>query len=218
MADTNGQLGVRYTWGEEVANALTHGFGAVLSVAGLGVLVSYAAAYGTAWHVVSFTVFGATLVILYAASTAYHALPEGAAKRAFRVLDHSAIYLLIAGTYTPFVLVSLRGAWGWSLFAVVWACAVLGIVLKHVCFARFQKASVALYAGMGWLSLVAARQVVAHVPGLGFWLLLGGGLVYTFGLVFYLWRRPYHHAVWHAMVLSGSALHFFSVMSTLGAG
>jgi hemolysin III len=204
--------------GEEIINALTHGLGTVLSVAALVVLITLAVVHGTPWHVASFSLFGATLVILYAASTLYHVLPAGPAKCFFRVLDHAAIYLLIAGTYTPFLLVNLRGAWGWSLFGVVWACAVLGIILKGVCFAGFEKASIAVYVGMGWLSLVAVKQIVTHVPGVGVWLLLGGGLAYTLGVVFYAWRRlPYNHAIWHVWVLCGSTLHFFSVMSTLSA-
>lgn len=164
----------------------------------------------------SYAVFGVSLVILYAASTLYHVMPQGA-KRFFRVVDHAAIYLLIAGTYTPFVLVNLRGVWGWSLFGVVWGCAVLGIVLKGVCFARFEKASVAVYVGMG-MALSGGGQADRDAgAGTGVWLLLGGGIAYTSGVVFYAWRRlPYSHAIWHVWVLCGSTLHFFSVITTLG--
>ena len=206
----------RYTFREEIVNSLTHGLGTVLSVGGVIVLIVCAVNRGTAWHVVSFSVFGGTLVLLYGASTLYHCLPVGTAKRVFKILDHSAIYLLIAGTYTPFMLVNLRGGWGWSIFGVIWAFAVAGIILKGVCIARFQKTSVALYVGMGWLCLVAFKEMMVHVPRLSIALLLFGGLSYTFGVVFYAWRKlPYNHAVWHVFVLCGSTLHFLSVLATL---
>jgi len=216
VADARGHTVGRYTFREEIINSLTHGLGTALSIGGLIVLIVYAVNYGTAWHVVSFSVFGGALVLLYAASTLYHCLPEGTAKRLFKIIDHSAIYLLIAGTYTPFLLVNLRGVWGWSIFGVIWACAIGGIILKGVCITRFQKASIALYVSMGWLCLVVVKEMFVHVPRLSIALLLLGGLSYTVGVVFYSWRRlPYNHAVWHVFVLCGSTLHFLSVLSIL---
>ncbi len=216
MPNAGGHTVGRYTFREEIVNSLTHALGTALSIGGLIVLIVRAVNYGTAWHVVSFTVFGGTLVLLYSTSTLYHCLPDGTAKRLFDILDHSAIYLLIAGTYTPFTLVTLRGGWGWSIFGVIWACAIGGIILKSVFFGRFQKISIALYMGMGWLCLVAVREIVVHVPRLSLALLLFGGLSYTLGVVFYAWRKlPYNHAVWHVFVLCGSTLHFLSVLALL---
>jgi hemolysin III len=199
--------------GEEIASAITHGLGTAAAIAGLAVLATVAATYGDAWHVVSVSIFGATLVLLYAASTLYHGLPLGRAKAVFRVLDHSAIYLLIAGTYTPFALVSLRGPWGWSVLGVIWGCAVVGILLRTTLGARWQVAQVILYVAMGWAGLVAFRPMTAAVPAAGLSLVVLGGLAYTVGIAFYGWRRlPYHHAVWHLFVLAGSALHYFAVL------
>jgi hemolysin III len=199
--------------GEEIASAVTHGLGAAASIAGLAVLAAVAAVRGDAWHVVSVSIFGASLFVLYAASTLYHSLPLGRAKAVFRVLDHSAIYLLIAGTYTPFALVSLRGPWGWSLLGVIWGCAVVGIVLRTTFGARWRMARVILYVAMGWAGLVAVRPMIAAVPAGGLALVALGGLAYTGGLAFYGWRRlPYHHAVWHLFVLTGSALHYLAVL------
>jgi hemolysin III len=197
---------------EELANTCTHGGGLVASVAGLVVLVVQAARWGTAWHVVGAAVFGATLVILYAASTLYHAVRGEDHKRLLRKFDHAAIFLLIAGTYTPFLLVTLRGAWGWSLFGVIWGLALTGVVLKFRFAGRFRVASTLIYVGMGWLVLVAIKPLVAALPAPGLRLLIAGGLCYTGGAVFYLWKRlPYHHAAWHLFVLAGSACHWAAV-------
>jgi hemolysin III len=199
--------------GEEIASAITHGVGTAAAIAGLAVLATVAATRGDAWHVVSVSIFGATLVLLYTASTLYHGLPLGRAKAVFRVLDHSAIYLLIAGTYTPFALVSLRGPWGWSVLGVIWGCAVVGIVLRTTFGARWRVARVILYVAMGWAGVVAIRPMIAAVPARGLALVAFGGLAYTFGIVFYGWRRlPYHHAVWHLFVLAGSAFHYAAVL------
>jgi hemolysin III len=204
---------VRQRRGEEIANAITHGIGTAASIAGLAVLATVSATRGDAWHVVSVSIFGATLVLLYTASTLYHGLPLGRAKAVFRVLDHSAIYLLIAGTYTPFALVSLRGPWGWSVLGVIWGCAVVGIVLRTAFGSRWRVAPVIFYVAMGWAGVVAIRPMIAAVPARGLALVALGGLAYTFGIVFYAWRRlPYHHAVWHLFVLAGSALHYFAVL------
>jgi hemolysin III len=199
--------------GEEIASAITHGIGTAASVTGLAVLTTVAATRGDAWHVVSVSIFGVTLVLLYAASTLYHGLPLGRAKAIFRVLDHSAIYLLIAGTYTPFALVSLRGPWGWSLLGVIWGCALVGILLRTTFGAQWRVARVILYVAMGWAGVVAIRPMIAAVPASGLALVALGGLAYTVGIAFYGWRRlPYHHAVWHLFVLAGSALHYFAVL------
>jgi len=199
--------------GEEIASAITHGIGTAAAIAGLAVLATVAATHGDAWHVVSVSIFGATLVLLYTASTLYHGLPLGRAKAVFRVLDHSAIYLLIAGTYTPFALVSLRGPWGWSVLGVIWGCAVVGIVLRTAFGSRWRVAPVIFYVAMGWAGVVAIRPMIAAVPARGLALVALGGLAYTFGIVFYGWRRlPYHHAVWHLFVLAGSTLHYFAVL------
>jgi hemolysin III len=202
-----------YTRGEEIANSLTHGAGLALSIAGLSVLVTLAALRGDAWTVVGCAVFGASLVALYAASTLYHALRARRWKRVLRVFDHAAIFLLIAGTYTPFTLVNLRGPWGWSLFGVVWALAAAGVVLKAFFTGRFGILSTLIYLFMGWLVLLAIRPLVGVLPHNSLVLLFAGGSAYTAGTLFYAWRRlPYHHAVWHLFVLAGSACHFFAVL------
>jgi hemolysin III len=200
--------------GEEVANSLTHGVGAILAVAGLVVLALSASRGGTARTVVACMVFGATLVLLYSASTLYHSLGQGRprAKAVLRALDHSAIFLLIAGTYTPFTLVSLRGPWGFALFGVVWGLALTGIALRLALRRRPAALFVALYLAMGWCVVVAAKPLLAAVPPGGIALLVAGGLAYSLGVVFYAWQRPYHHAIWHAFVLAGSALHYAAVL------
>jgi len=198
--------------GEEIANSITHGVGALLAVAGVAVLVTLSARRGTAWHVVACAVFGASLVLLYLASTLYHAISAPRAKRVFRLLDHTGILFLIAGTYTPFTLVTLRGPWGWSLFGVVWGLAALGVALELLA-PRRRTAAVALYLLMGWAVVIAARPLLSAMSAGGVRLLVLGGLAYTLGVVFYVWRRmPYHHALWHGFVLLGSAAHFFAVL------
>lgn len=201
-----------YSFHEELAHSLTHGLGVLLAVIGLAVLVATARARGDGWHLAACTVYGASLVLLYLVSTLYHGVRSPRAKRVLRVLDHSAIYLLIAGTYTPFTLVSLRGPWGWSLFALVWGLALAGVVFKTLATGRFGALSVALYLGMGWCALLAIKPLAASVDRGGMVLLVLGGLAYTLGVAFYAWRRlPYHHAVWHLFVLAGSIFHFFAV-------
>jgi hemolysin III len=208
-----GRLIPRYSTGEEIANSIIHGLGIVLAIAGLGLLTAFASLRGDAWHIVSCSIFGATLIILYTTSTLYHAIPNPRAKAVLRVLDHSAIFLLIAGTYTPFSLVSLRGPWGWSIFGVVWGVAVLGIIFKVTMLRRWAVISVVLYLLMGWVIIIAARPLMSAVAPGGLALLLAGGLAYTAGIIFYAWRKlPYHHAVWHAFVLAGSICHFFAVL------
>ncbi len=194
---------------------MTHGVGAALSVAGVAVLVAFASLRGNAWHVVSCGVYGATLVLAYTASTVYHAIPASLprAKGVLQALDHCAIYLLIAGTYTPFTLVNLRGTWGWTLFGLVWGLAVAGILFDVLAPARLHWVSVVLYVAMGWLVVLAVRPLVRVMAPGGILLLVTGGLAYTGGIAFYAWHRlRYHHAIWHVFVLVGSILHFFAVL------
>ncbi|MGD8908490.1 MAG: hemolysin III family protein [Chromatiales bacterium] len=202
-----------YTVGEEIAHAVTHGIGALLSIAGLAVLVAFATLYGNAWHITSSSIYGATLILLYTASTLYHGIPQPAAKRVLRRLDHAAIFLLIAGTYTPFTLVNLRGEWGWLLFGLVWGFAILGVVLVTVAKRRIKWLSLTLYLGLGWLVVIAIEPLLDSVASGGLILLLAGGLCYSLGVIFYVWKRlSYHHAVWHMFVMAGSMLHFFSIL------
>jgi len=199
--------------GEEISHAISHGVGAALAIAGLVGLVAVAARHGDAWQIVSSAIFGATMVLLYTASTLYHAIPHPRAKRVFRILDHSGIYLLIAGTYTPFTLGPLRGPWGWALFGVVWTAAVAGVIFKSVALGRAPILSVVLYAAMGWSCVFAFGPLVrALAPG-GLVLLFAGGLCYTLGLVFFAWERlRFNHFVWHLFVLAGTILHYLAVL------
>jgi hemolysin III len=202
-----------YTRGEEIANWITHGIGLAASVAGLTLLIVFASLRGDAWHVVSFTVFGLTLLALYTTSTLYHAQRGGRTKQFFRKLDHAAIFLLIAGTYTPFLLTHLRGPWGWSLFGVVWGLCGAGAVFKLVFGERYRLTSTLAYLFLGWLIVVAFKPMIDHVPHGGLWLLFAGGLCYSLGVIFYRWHRlRYHHAVWHTFVLGGSTCHFLAVL------
>jgi hemolysin III len=209
----------RLSLGEEIANSVTHGVAALASVAALPILLVVAVARGDRWQVVGGAIFGSTLVMLYLASTLYHALPHRRAKRVFRVLDHSAIYLLIAGTYTPFALGALRGPWGWSLLGAVWTLAALGIITKATLGFRFPRLSTAVYVAMGWLALIAVQPLLAHVGLAGLMWLLAGGLCYTAGVVFFAWERlRYGHMVWHLFVAAGSVCHFFAVLWHAGGG
>jgi len=202
-----------YTPGEEIANSVTAGVGAAFSVAALSVLVTLAAIKGDAWRVVSFSIFGAALVLLYLAMTLYHSFRSPRAKRFFQLMDHVFIYVLIAGTYTPVMLVNLRGGWGWSLFGVIWGLAVAGIVFKILFFGRFIALSTAVYVAMGWLIVIALKPALAAIPTRGLVWFLIGGLSYTAGVGFYAWRRlPYNHALWHVFILGGSTCHFFAVL------
>ena len=198
---------------EELANSVTHGIGLALSVTGFAVLVVLAVLRGGARHIVSCSVYGSTLVCLYAASTLYHIVRSSRLKRVLKVLDHSAIYLLIAGTYTPFSLVILRGGWGWTLFGLVWGLSVLGVLFKVWFVDRFQIASTTVYLAMGWLVVIALKPLLVLVPSGGLLWLLAGGVLYTVGVGFFAWRKlPYNHAIWHVFVLAGSACHYFAVL------
>ncbi len=203
----------RYSVAEEVAHAVTHGVGLLASVAGLAILVVLATIRGDAWHIVSCSIYGSTLVLLYGASTFYHATPAPRVKSILRSLDHACIYLLIAGTYTPFLLVNLRGGWGWTLFGVVWTLALLGMLREAGVKQRTIVGPLALYLGLGWLAVVAVKPMLDSIAPGGIALLVLGGLAYTGGVVFYCWGRlPYNHAIWHLFVLAGSALHFSAVL------
>lgn len=213
-------MGTSYRPREEWANTLTHGLGVVLSVAGLVAMVVKSAQYGDGWQITSTAIFGVTLVLLYTASTAYHAAKTDRMKLLLRKCDHAAIFLLIAGSYTPFVLVTLRGPWGWSLFGVVWGLAVVGVGLKFWFAGRFRYVSTGIYLGMGWLVVIAIKPLLAALSKAGFiWLLVGGGC-YTFGAAFYLWKRlRYHHAIWHGWVLAGSVCQWIAVYGyVIGVG
>ena len=208
---------LRYTVGEEIANSITHGLGWLLSVTGFVILVRTATLAGGSLRVISCTIFGGALVVLYGASTLYHALPNGRAKRIFRVLDHSAIFLLIAGTYTPLALVALGGAWGWSLFGGVWLLALTGIVINALAPGRWRWLSISLYLTMGWLVVIVIQPITAAVDRGVLVLIVAGGLTYTGGLVLYFWRGlRYGHAMWHLFVLAGSVLHYFAVLFAVG--
>jgi hemolysin III len=205
-----------YTAGEEVAHALTHGIGIVLAIAGLTVMVARATLYGTAWHIVGAAIFGATLVLMYTASTLYHSIPGATlprTKKVLRVVDHSSIYLLIAGSYTPFTLVTLNGPWGWALFAWTWGLALAGVVFKVLATGKFEKLSLAIYLGMGWCVIVAIKPLLRTLEPGGLILMLAGGLAYSGGVAFYVWEKlRYHHAIWHGFVLTGSVLQYFAVL------
>lgn len=197
---------------EERANTLTHGFGAVLSVLAGAVLVTIAARGGDAWQIVSAAVFSAALLVLYAASTVYHAVQHHKAKARLEIVDHAAIFVLIAGTYTPFTLISLRGAWGWSLFGVIWGLALIGVVAKLFLTGRFSRLSTLIYLLMGWLVVVAVVPMTQALPLATLLWLLVGGLAYSLGTVFYHNERlRYAHAIWHLFVLGGSACHVVAV-------
>lgn len=202
---------------EELANSITHGIGIYLGVAGLALLVVLTSLYGDAWHIVSCSVYGVTLVLLYTASTLYHSFRHPRVKRVFRILDHTSIYLLIAGTYTPFTLVPLRGAWGWSLFGVIWGLALCGIVAKVFFIHRFEIFCIFLYLIMGWLVVIASKPLVQMIPARGILWLVIGGLSYTIGVIFYVFDQKfsYAHAIWHVFVLVGSICHFFAVMFSI---
>jgi hemolysin III len=192
----------------ELANTLTHGAGAVASLAGAALLISLAALRGDVWSIVGSAVFGTTLVLLYTASTLYHAAERPTIKARLKIFDHSAIYLLIAGTYTPFMLGALRGGWGWSLFGVAWTLAAAGVVFKLFFTGRFNRLSTAIYIAMGWMVVVAIGPMVQRLPLPVLAWLVAGGLAYTAGTAFYHGHRRYSHAVWHLFVLAGSACHF----------
>lgn len=201
-----------YSLGEEIANGITHGIGAVLSVAGLTLMVLLAVTQGDMARITSALVYGMSLILLFVTSTLYHSFQSPRIKSIFQILDHCAIYLLIAGTYTPVLLISLRGAWGYSLMAIIWSLALFGIFFKVLWREQFPKLSLLLYILMGWLIIVASTQMFANIPTGGLVLLLMGGVIYTAGTLFFVWDRiPYNHAIWHLFVLGGSICHFLAI-------
>lgn len=204
----------KYTLGEELLNSISHGVGALLGAAALVLCVVAAAMHGNVWGVVSGSIYGASLVILYTMSTIYHALKVNKAKRVFRVIDHCSIYFLIAGTYTPYTLVTLRGGWGWTLFGIVWGAAALGITLNAIDLKKFKVLSMITYLAMGWVIIIAIKPMLGALAPGGLWLLLLGGISYTIGAVLYLIgkKRKYVHGVFHIFVVIGSLLHFFSIL------
>ncbi len=203
---------LQYDKKEEIVNSTIHGIGAALAIAALVVLVVFAANKGNAWQVVSFSIYGSSMILLYLASTFYHAFSNPKVKSVFKVFDHASIYLLIAGTYTPFLLVNLRGPMGWSLFGIVWGLAVAGVVFKIFFIHRFNKISTLIYILMGWMIIVAMKEMVSAIAFSGIVWLFIGGLFYTVGTIFYLNKKMrYSHSIWHIFVLGGSISHFISI-------
>lgn len=202
-----------YTLGEEIANAVTSGIGTALSIAGLVIMVVYAALEGSVWHIVGVSIFGTSLIFSHLASTLYHSVAPPRAKTVLQLIDHLAIYFLIAGTYTPFTLVNLRGVWGWTLLGLIWALGLAGVIIKTTRLRRVPYLSTSFYVAMGWTVILVIKPLLDNVAAGGIWLLLLGGLAYTAGVLFYAWERmPYNHAIWHLFVIAGSACHFFAVL------
>jgi hemolysin III len=205
-----------YTLGEEIAHSVSHGLGAALSVAALVVLLILAVMHGTTWHIFSYAVYGVSLVALFLASTLYHGVQRPRLRPILRKVDHACIYLLIAGTYTPFVLISLRSTLGLTLLGIVWGLAVFGIVYKMFFIDRFVVLTTLAYVAMGWMSVIAWREMVANIPPVSLTFLMVGGALYTIGVVFYaLTKIRYTHAVWHFLILGASACHFVAVLTLL---
>ena len=203
----------RYSLGEEIFNSVSHGAGALLSVAGTVVLIVVSAVYSDAWAVVASAIYGASLIILYTMSTLYHAITNIRAKKFFRVMDHNTIFFLIAGTYTPITLVPLRGALGWVLFGIVWGAAAVGIVFNSIDLEKFRKPSVVCYILMGWVIIIAVKPMLETVNRLSLLYLLIGGILYTVGIIFYAIKKvKYFHSVWHLFTVAGSVFHYFSIL------
>jgi hemolysin III len=204
---------VPHNLGEEIVNSITHGAGAVGSIAGLIILIIFSNSSGQTNHIVSCTIFGITLVLLYTASTLYHSFRKPNVKYFFKILDHSCIYVLIAGTYTPFMLITVRGVLGWTIFSVVWSLTVLGIIFKAFFVNRFKIVSTLAYILMGWLIIFAIKPLFQALPEGGITLFIAGGLAYTLGTIFYAWKKlPFNHAIWHLFVLAGSVCHFMTIL------
>lgn len=205
-----------YSKKEELANAITHGIGVALSVAALVILIVFASLYGTVTHIISFTVFGVTMLLLYTNSTLLHSLPQGKVKDLFEIFDHASIYLFIAGTYTPVMLLVVPGAISWVIFGLVWGLAIAGTIFKVFFVKRFLFMSTILYILIGWLAIFAIKPIMENLSTAGLIMLIAGGVLYTIGTIFYMWKMfPYHHAVWHVFVLGGSICHFFMVLTIL---
>ena len=203
----------RYTLGEEIFSSVTHGLGTLLALGGTAVLIVVSVIYGDALSVVGSAVFGASLIILYCMSTLYHSITNEKAKKFFRIMDHNTIFFLIAGTYTPITISILRGTVGWVLFGIVWGAAILGIVLNSIDLEKFRKPSVVCYIAMGWVIIFAIQPLLKVMNSLSLWLLIGGGIFYTVGVIFYAIKKVrYFHSIWHIFTLLGSACHYFSIL------
>lgn len=210
------QVKKQYTLGEEIFNSVSHGIGSLLSVAGTVVLIVFSAIYADAWAVVSASIYGASLIILYTMSTLYHAITNPTAKKFFRIMDHNTIFFLIAGTYTPLTLAVLKGAIGWILFGVVWGAAILGIVLNSIDLEKFRKPSVVCYILMGWVIIFAIKPMLTAMPKISLIFLLVGGAFYTVGIIFYALKKvKWFHSVWHLFTVAGSIFHYFSILIAL---
>ncbi|HAQ21155.1 MAG TPA: hemolysin D [Prolixibacteraceae bacterium] len=198
--------------GEEIANAITHGIGSLLSIAALVVLIIVAGRHDDIWQLVSFSIYGCTLILLYLSSTLYHSFSESKLKNLFARFDHISIFLLIAGTYTPILLTSMRGVLGWTFFGIIWGLAIAGSVIRSIFLHRFRKLMVVLYLMMGWMAVLAGKQIYQSLPSISITFLVLGGIAYSAGVIFYMWRSlPYAHGIWHLFVLAGSILHFFAI-------
>lgn len=210
------KLKKRYSLGEEIFNSISHGTGSLLSIAGMVVLIVFSAIYADAWAVVSSCIYGASLVILYTMSTLYHAITNAKAKAFFRIMDHNTIFFLIAGTYTPYTLVTLRGKTGWILFGIVWGAAIIGIILNSIDLERFKKVSLICYIMMGWVIIFAIKPLMQNLPSHSLIMLLIGGIFYTVGIVFYVIKKiKYFHSIWHLFTVAGSVFHYFSIMTAI---
>lgn len=203
-----------YSVPEEFANAITHGIGVLFSITALVILIIRAVRTGTAWHVTSYTIFGISMVLLYLMSTLYHSLPWAGARNVFARLDHATIFVLIAGTYTPYTLTVLRGPWGWVIFGLVWGIALGGVVLKSIYLEKYHKTTTWIYLAMGWIIIIAGPHLVRQLPTKSLIYLITGGLLYSIGYIFYKWDKlPWSHPIWHLFVLGGTAFHFFSILN-----
>ncbi|MBF0449823.1 MAG: hemolysin III family protein [Candidatus Magnetomorum sp.] len=215
MSVSQVEIWKHYSIGEEIANSITHGIGALLSMAGLVVLIMMGSIYGNSLHVVCFSVYGTSLILLYLASTLYHSLPGRTVKQIFKKLDHSAIFLLIAGSYTPLMLINIKGVLGWSITITVWVLAVIGVVIKCLYIKKFEKVSLCIYIFMGWLCIFAAKEIFLNISPQSLIFLVIGGLLYSVGTIFYVWEKlPYNHGIWHVFVLGGSIFHYFSILTS----
>jgi len=198
---------------EEIANILTHGIGAIASTVGLSFLLYFSYVKGGIWEQISFSVFGITMLIVFLSSTIYHTIRTPKLKAIFQIIDQSAIFLLIAGSYVPFCLVSMRGVWGWSILSIVWVLAIIGVILKFYYQNQFVKPFIALYVSMGWLCMIAIKEMFIKIPEFSLTFIFIGGVFYMTGIIFYLWERlPYNHAIWHLFVLGGCASHYVAVL------
>ncbi|MGN0601678.1 MAG: hemolysin III family protein, partial [Oscillospiraceae bacterium] len=211
--DIQNDITKRYTLGEEIFNSVSHGAGGLLAIAGTVVLIVIAAIYSNAWGVVSSAIYGASMIILYTMSTLYHAITNKKAKAFFRIMDHNTIFLLIAGTYTPFTLVSLRGPLGWVLFGIIWGATAIGIVFNSINLEKAKKFSLICYIAMGWAIIFAIKPMIASVPKTSLIFLLIGGIFYTAGIIFYAIKKiRYFHSVWHLFTIGGTVFHYFSIL------